>query len=170
MITVDVMPFAQGSTSLNLISNTTTQSPTEIRIQTSQLVAMNNIVEANALSKTAITENPYNEELLVNRALVCEIMHLWVEAAECLKKLLKLQGREAPAVTWQHYVRVLRSGGNIQEAIYACKQALRWHSNHTDLIDEHMALVAAKKNSDDTMVSCRSIPFGKNTKERDNGI
>jgi tetratricopeptide (TPR) repeat protein len=115
--------------------------PTDIRMAVARMVADNRLAEASVMSQTSLRQQPDNEELLVTRILVCEVLHQWQEAADCLKRLLNVQGREAPAETWYQYVRVLRCQGLLNEALEISQSALSWHPQHAGLQHEQRELM-----------------------------
>ena len=111
-------------------------SPSETRLEVSRLIAQNQMVRADALSRDLLGEHPADEEALVTRILVCEVMHRWQEAATHLRQLLDAQGHGAPAETWYHYVRVLNCEGEIRAALEACHSAFTVHPDHPGLRTE----------------------------------
>ena len=108
-------------------------SPTEMRLEVSRLIAENQMVAADTLSRELLGNHPAEEEALVTRILVCEVLHRWQEAATHLRQLLDLQGLRSPAETWYHYVRVLNCAGDSDAALQACQSALNLHPVHEGL-------------------------------------
>jgi hypothetical protein len=111
-------------------------SPSEIRLEVSRLIADQRLVQADALSKELLGDHPSDEEALVTRILVCEVMYRWQEAAGLLRQLLELQGNRAPADSWLHYVRVLNCLGDAPAALKACQSGLALHPGHSYFIRE----------------------------------
>lgn len=110
--------------------------PTEVRHEVSRLIAQGQMPQADARSRELLRHYPGDEEALVTRILVCEVMLKWDEAALLLRQLLGLQGHQAPAEGWYHYVRVLNCLGDRSAAMSACQSALALHSGHPGLVDE----------------------------------
>ena len=108
-------------------------TPTEMRLEVSRLIAENQMVAADTLSRELLGNHPAEEEALVTRILVCEVLHRWQEAATHLRQLLDLQGLRSPAETWYHYVRVLNCAGDSEAALQACQGALNLHPGHEGL-------------------------------------
>lgn len=142
MLTVQTLPVPQTlGRKMAIQPDPTLGSAVDIRLQISEWVATGQMEDADTLSKCALAQRPDNEELLVARALVCEVMHKWPEASECIRHLLHIQGNKAPATVWQHYVRVLQCQGLKQQALTACRDALCWHPQNADLLMEQHALL-----------------------------
>jgi hypothetical protein len=110
--------------------------PTEVRHEVSRLIANGQMPQADARSRELLRHYPGDEEALVTRILVCEVMLKWDEAALLLRQLLDLQGHQAPAEGWYHYVRVLNCLGDWSAARSACQSALAQHPGHPGLVDE----------------------------------
>ena len=141
MLTAHALPLPLAQGRFDLRSASAPLNPTEVRLKVSQLVTQNRINEANELSKQSLQSYPHNEELLVTRALLCETLQQWQEAADCLHRLLRVQGREAPGETWYQYVRVLRCQGLTNEALAVSGSALGWHPEHPGLLQERLSLL-----------------------------
>lgn len=94
-----------------------------IRWAAAELFGQGRLAEADLLTHEALRQYPDNEDVLVMRALICEVHHDWSAAANVLQHLLELQGAHAPAETWSHRVRVLRCDGQIDAALDAVIEA-----------------------------------------------
>jgi hypothetical protein len=81
------------------------------------------------------------------KALLHEVAQEWQQAAECIENLLDIQGTQAPAETWGHWVRVLRCLGDDQRAFEAVQQGIQRHPLDSMLISEHATLEALLNTS-----------------------
>jgi len=123
-----------------LASTTPVLSPARMRQTIADLVAQNNLNEADALSQDALQEFPQSEDILIIRALVSQVRQDWPAASTALEKLITLQGRTAQAGTWDQWVRVLRCSGDNVRAMAVATQGLAAHPHHPGLQEEFNAL------------------------------
>lgn len=122
-----------------------TSNPSEaqrIRFAAADLCRQGRLAEADLLTFEALQQYPDSEDVLVMRALICEVRHDWSGAATVLGHLLRVQGKAAPAETWCHWVRVLRCDGQLGAAHQAVLQALQHHPAHPALASELAQLEA----------------------------
>lgn len=122
-------------------------SPKDIRWAAAQLCADDRFDEAATLTRQGLTLYPRSEDLWAMLALLHEVAQEWQQAAECIENLLHIQGNQAPAETWGHWVRVLRCLGNEQSAFEAVQQGLQRHPLDSMLISEHATLEALLNTS-----------------------
>jgi tetratricopeptide (TPR) repeat protein len=94
------------------------------------------------LTRQGLTLYPRSEDLWAMLALLHEVAHEWQQAAECIEYLLDIQGNNAPAETWGHWVRVLRCLGDDQRAFEAVQQGLQSHPLDSMLTSEYATLEA----------------------------
>lgn len=113
-----------------------------IRFAAADLCRQGRLAEADLLTYEALQQYPDSEDVLVMRALICEVRHDWAGAATVLGHLLHVQGKAAPADTWCHWVRVLRCDGQLDAAHQAVLQALQQHPGHPALASELAQLEA----------------------------
>lgn len=113
-----------------------------IRWAAAELFRQGRLAEADLLTHEALQQHPDNEDVLVIRALICEVRHEWAAAAAVLQHLLELQGTQAPAETWCHRVRVLRCDGQIDAALDTALEAHQRHPGHPGLARELAQLEA----------------------------
>jgi len=132
--------FAKSSHSSLLAMATQELSPTKIRQSIADLVGQNRIEEADTLSFEALKRFPKSEDILVVRALVCQIRQDWPAASTTLEKLIDLQGHAAPSTTWGQWVRVLRCNGENERAMTVAAQGLANHPNEAALQEAFLAL------------------------------
>jgi tetratricopeptide (TPR) repeat protein len=132
--------LTQPSHSALLSLATQELSPTKIRQSIADLVGQNRIEEADTLSAEALKRFPKSEDILVIRALVCQISQDWPAASSALEKLIDLQGHASPAATWGQWVRVLRCMGDHERAMTAAAQGLANHPNDPALQEAFVAL------------------------------
>ena len=132
--------FAQPSHSALLSLATQELSPTKIRQSIADLVGQNHMEEAETLSSEALKRFPKSEDILVIRALVCQIRQDWPAASHALEKLIDLQSHATPANTWGQWVRVLRCNGENDRAMTAAAQGLANHPNDPALQEAFLAL------------------------------
>lgn len=111
-------------------------TPASIRQSAADLVAQNRLSEADLLTHEAMLRQPDSEDILVIRALVCEVRQDWQAAETALQKLLEVQADKAPAGTWLHWVRVLRCLGESGKALSAIRLGLKLHPHHAGLLQE----------------------------------
>lgn len=135
--------FAKPSHSALLALATQELSPTKIRQSIADLVGQNRIEEADTLSFEALKRFPKSEDILVIRALVCQIRQDWPAASTTLEKLIDLQGHATPSTTWGQWVRVLRCNGENEKAMTAAAQGLANHPNEPALLEAFLALQKA---------------------------
>jgi len=132
--------LAQSSHGALLAMATQELSPTKIRQSIADLVGENRLAEADTLSSEALKRFPKSEDILVIRALVCQIRQDWSEASVTLEKLIDLQGHATPATTWSQWVRVLRCTGDDARAMSAAAQGLAHHPNAMALQEALLSL------------------------------
>jgi hypothetical protein len=132
--------FATPSHTALLALATQELSPTKIRQSIADLVGQNHMEEADTLSAEALKRFPKSEDILVIRALVCQIRQDWPSASSTLEKLIDLQGHATPATTWGQWVRVLRCNGEDERAMTAAAQGLANHPNEPALQEAFLAL------------------------------
>ena len=108
--------FAKPSHSALLALATQELSPTKIRQSIADLVGQNRMDEAETLSSEALKRFPKSEDILIIRALVCQIRQDWRSASTALENLIDLQGHATPSATWGQWVRVLRCNGDDDRA------------------------------------------------------
>ena len=132
--------FAKPSHSALLALATQELSPTKIRQSIADLVGQNCIEEADTLSSEALKRFPKSEDILVIRALVCQIRQDWPAASTALEKLIEMQGHATPATTWGQWVRVLSCNSENERAMTAATQGLAHHPNDLALQEAFLAL------------------------------
>jgi tetratricopeptide (TPR) repeat protein len=143
-----MLPVAQTSVSLDtnpLLAFEGNLSHTEgrrIRFAAADLYKNGQLCEAEMLTRAALQHYPDNEDVLIIRALICEVTHDWSAAASALALLVKLQGPNAPVEAWSHWVRVLRCDGQYNAALEAVLQGLQLHPAHPKLASELAQLEA----------------------------
>ncbi len=115
-------------------------TPLGFRVACAHLVAHDRLDEADVMSLAGVVRFPYSEETLVMRALVAEVRQEWDIASLALHTLLRLQGADAPAETWRHWVRVLRCLDDTEGAREALREALAHHPDHPLLLEEAPAV------------------------------
>lgn len=111
-------------------------TPARIRQSAADLVAQQRLAEADLLTHEAMQRHPDSEDILVIRALVCEVRQDWHAAEAALQKLLEVQADKAPAASWLHWVRVLRCLGETGKALTAIRLGLTLHPRHDGLMQE----------------------------------
>jgi hypothetical protein len=121
-------------------ASTTTTEDQRIRMAAADLFRQGRLAEADLLTYEALQQYPDSEDVLVMRALICEVRHDWAMAASVLERLVRLQGQGAPAETWCHWVRVLRCQGHLERALAVATEALSHHPLHTVLTTEQMEI------------------------------
>ncbi len=136
--------FATPSHTALLALATQELSPTKIRQSIADLVGQNRVEEADTLSLEALKRFPKSEDILVIRALVCQIRQDWPAASTALEKLIDLQGHATPATTWGQWVRVLRCNGDNERAMTAVAQGLANHPNDPALQEAFSSLQPAE--------------------------
>jgi len=99
-------------------------SATEIREAISKLVANDRMDLAQALGDAGLSLYPDHPEILAIATLLAEVRHDWIAADQLIEQLVHLQGDATPVVTWQHWVRILRSQCEHQKALKVVKAAL----------------------------------------------
>ena len=107
-----------------------------IRFAAADLFRQGRVAEADLLTHEAMQQYPDNEDVLVIRALICEVRQDWHNASQALERLLALQGKHAPAESWTHWLRVLRCDGKLQRAFDTAVQALQHHPAHPAIASE----------------------------------
>ena len=121
--------------------------PAVIRRAAADLVAQNQTAQAVALVTQGLSVYPDSEDLLVMRALISEMRHDWLDAAQTLEHLVAVQGQGAPAETWCHWVRALRCLGDWNKAFDVAKRALSTYADHAMLVSEWQTLNSAPRAS-----------------------
>ena len=132
--------IAQTSHSALLSQASQELSPSKIRQSIADLVGQNHIEEADTLSFEALKRFPKSEDILVIRALVCQIRQDWPAASAALEKLIDLQGHSTPAATWGQWVRVLRCTSDNARAMTVAAQGLANHPNDPALQEAFLSL------------------------------
>lgn len=132
--------LTQPSHSALLSLATQELSPTKIRQSIADLVGQNHMEEADTLSFEALKRFPKSEDILVIRALVCQIRQDWPAASTALEKLVDLQSHATAASTWGQWVRVLRCNGENERAMMAVAQGLANHPNDMALQEAFLTL------------------------------
>jgi len=126
------------ATSLN--TQTITEGPV-IRQAAAELFRQGRVAEAEQLTREALVQYPNSEDILVIRALICEVQHDWTTAAAVLERLVRLQGKSAPVDSWLHWLRVLRCDGRTQDAADVATEALLHFPDQPGLAAELQELV-----------------------------
>lgn len=126
-------PLGQARSTANL-------TPPQVRVLASSWVEQGHLEQAALLVSSALQENPKNEDLLVIKALICEVRHDWPGACSALQDLIELQAHQAPSETWCHYVRVLRCMNLPELALEAAAMGLKQHQGHPVLMHEFNVL------------------------------
>ena len=121
-----------------------------VRFKAADLCREGHLAEADLLTSEALQQYPNSEDVLIIRALICEVRHDWASAAATLERLVRLQGTAAPAESWCHWVRVLRCDGQLDAALATAIKALQHHPGHPLLASElaqleAMGVVAERK-------------------------
>lgn len=125
---------------INLPAPSGTSAPASIRKAAADLVGLNQLREALLLLERGLLQHPESQDLLAMMALVCEVRHDWGKAETALEKLAQLQGAQATAETWSHWVRVVRCQGKLEKAFLLVQQGLRQHPEHELLNSEFQTL------------------------------
>lgn len=115
-------------------------TPLGFRVACAHLVAHDRLDEADTMALAGTVRFPYSEDTLVMRALVAEVRQEWDIAGLALSTLLALQGDDAPAETWRHWIRVLRCQGDDTLARRAADEAMGRHPEDAGLLQEAEAL------------------------------
>lgn len=113
-----------------------------IRHAAADLFRQGRLAEADSMTRSALLLHPHSEDVLVIRALICEVQHDWTQAAAALERLLALQGDDAPVASWCHWIRVLRCLGNLPKAYETVSRALQLHPANPQLTHELVPLQA----------------------------
>lgn len=143
MLRATPTPFIQASYSALLSLATQELSPIKIRQHIADLVGDNRLEEADILSLESLKRFPKSEDILVIRALVCQIRQDWPAASAALETLINLQGHATPAANWAQWVRVLRCMGESERAMSAAAQGLATHSQDGALQEAFLSLQQA---------------------------
>jgi len=117
-------------------------SATEIREAISKLVANDRMDLAQALGDAGLSLYPDHPEILAIATLLAEVRHDWIAADQLIEQLVHLQGDATPLVTWQHWVRILRSQCEHQKALKVVKAALSLYPDQAIFIEEHRSLMS----------------------------
>ena len=118
-----------------------------IRFAAADLFRQGRVAEADLLTHEAMQQYPDSEDVLVMRALICEVRQDWNAAAQALEQLLKIQGRNAPVESWCHCLRVLRCDGQLHQAFDIALQAKQHHPAHPAIASELAQLEAMGVNT-----------------------
>lgn len=113
-----------------------------VRLAAADLYRQGRLAEADLLTRAALQHYPDSEDVLVIRALICEVQHDWHSAASALERLVALQGESAPVESWCQWVRVLRCDGQLTSGLRAVLLALKLHPAHPALASELAQLEA----------------------------
>lgn len=135
--------FVQPSYSALLSLATQELSPTKIRQYIADLVGDNRLEEADNLSLESLKRFPRSEDILVIRALVCQIRQDWPAASTVLENLIHIQGHASPAANWTQWVRVLRCMGESERAMSAAAQGLATYPQDGALQEAFLSLQQA---------------------------
>lgn len=119
-----------------------------IRFAAADLVRQGRLADADLLTRAALQHYPDSEDVLIIRALVCEVRQDWKAAVTVLTHLVELQGAQTPAETWCHWVRVLRCDGQLTSGLKAVLKALKLHPSHPALASELAQLEALGVHAD----------------------
>lgn len=119
-----------------------------VRLAAADLYRQGRLAEADLLTRAALQHYPDSEDVLVIRALICEVQHDWSNAAAALEHLLRLQGQNAPADSWCHWVRVLRCDGQLTSGLKVVLRALQLYPAHPALASELAQLEALGVHDD----------------------
>lgn len=114
---------------------------TEIREAIAKLVVDDRIDLAQALGDAGLSLYPSHPEILAIATLLAEIRHDWITADSLIEQLVHLQGDGTPVVTWQHWIRILRSQCEHQKAFKVVKAALSLYPEQPVLLQEHRSLI-----------------------------
>lgn len=117
-------------------------SATEIREAIAKLVSDNRTDLAQALGDAGLSLYPEHPEILAITTLLAEMRHDWVAADKLIEQLVHLQADATPVVTWQHWIRILRSQCEHQKAFKVVKAALSLYPDQPVLLQERASLVA----------------------------
>lgn len=120
----------------------------KLRFEAADLFRQGRLEEAHALTLQAMHQYPDSEDVLVIRALICEVRQEWYEAATVLERLVSLQGDHAPVQSWCHWLRVLRCDGQTDMALKVALQGMKQHPGHPILASELAQLEALGARSD----------------------
>lgn len=129
-------------------SNSTSKEGQHIRLLAAELFSQGRLAEADLLTFEAMQQNSDSEDVLVIRALICEVRHDWTGAATALERLIHMQGSCAPVETWCHWVRVLRADGLLEKARQEVLKGLQIHTAHPMLASELAQLEAIAAQTD----------------------
>ena len=113
-----------------------------VRLAAAELFGQGRLAEADLLTHAALLHYPDSEDVLVIRALICEVQQDWAGAAIALERLVKIQGQDAPVQSWCHWVRVLRCNGELDKARTKVLLGLQSHPAHPLLASELAQLEA----------------------------
>lgn len=113
-----------------------------VRFAAADLYRQGRLSEADLLTHAALLQYPVSEDVLVIRALICEVKKDWQSACTVLERLVTLQGKEAPVASWCHWVRVLRCNGELTKAREKILLGLEHHPAHPLLASELAQLEA----------------------------
>lgn len=119
-----------------------------VRLAAAELFGQGRQAEADLLTHAALLHYPDSEDVLVIRALICEVQQDWDGAAIALERLAKIQGQCAPVQTWCHWVRVLRCNGELDKARTKVLLGLQSHPAHPLLASELAQLEAMGSQAD----------------------
>lgn len=117
-------------------------SPAEIRQSIADLVMSDQLDMADALSAAGLSIYPGSEDILAISALLAEMRQEWQLASELLAQLIELQAERTPALTWVHYIRVLRCQCNPAQALVSAEAALTRYPDNAQLQLESQELRA----------------------------
>ncbi|MBD8048973.1 hypothetical protein [Limnohabitans radicicola] len=115
-------------------------SATEIREAIAKLVVDDRMELAQALGDAGLSLYPNHPEILAIATLLAEIRHDWIAADSLIEQLVHIQGDATPVVTWQHWVRILRSQCEHQKALKVVKAALTLYPDQPVLLQERLSL------------------------------
>lgn len=115
---------------------------TEIREAIAKLVANDRMDLAQALGDAGLSLYPQHPEILAIATLLAEVRQDWVAADQLVEQLVHLQGDSTPVVTWQHWVRILRSQCEHPKALKVVKAALSLYPDQPVLLQELESLTS----------------------------
>lgn len=121
---------------LPLKSEASRFSPSDIRQSIADLVMNDQLNMADALSAAGLSIYPESEDILAISALLAELRQEWQLAGELLAQLIELQAERTPAMTWVHYIRVLRCQCNPAQALVSAEAALSLHPDNAQIQTE----------------------------------
>jgi uncharacterized protein HemY len=112
-------------------------SPSDIRVGIQQLIISEETDLAQALADAGLALHPESEDLLAMGGLMALTQQNWIEAVHLLEQLLRVQGAQAPAMTYKMLVRALRCNLDFARAQRILAQGLaQWPSDNELLLEQ----------------------------------